>query len=80
MSVAEDMTTRQAGNELGGKDEDRGLRVVQRVVFPVTRDLDTLPLYVDPDIRKVQSTTGQSREGTVQTVSAMRATTPPGSR
>ncbi|WP_430295601.1 glycosyltransferase [Sinomonas sp. B1-1] len=68
MSVTADKqtTSKTAAEQAGNGD----LRVVQRVVFPVTRDLDTLPLYVDPDIRKVQSTTGQGRDGTVQTVSA----------
>ncbi|MGF4042793.1 glycosyltransferase [Paenarthrobacter nitroguajacolicus] len=32
---------------------EQSLRIVQRVVFPANRDLDTLPLYVDPDTNKV---------------------------
>lgn len=33
---------------------EQNLRIVQRVVFPANRDLDTLPLYVDPDTNKVR--------------------------
>ncbi|BCW49063.1 hypothetical protein StoSoilB13_14050 [Arthrobacter sp. StoSoilB13] len=33
---------------------EQNLRVVQRVVFPANRDLDTLPLYVDPDTNKIR--------------------------
>ncbi|MGJ3188758.1 glycosyltransferase family 2 protein [Paenarthrobacter nitroguajacolicus] len=36
------------------------LRIVQRVIFPANRDLDTLPLYVDPDTNKVKKEDGGS--------------------
>ncbi|NHW45698.1 glycosyltransferase family 2 protein [Paenarthrobacter sp. MSM-2-10-13] len=39
---------------------EENLRIVQRVIFPANRDLDTLPLYVDPDTNKVQRSGGNT--------------------
>ncbi len=39
---------------------EQNLRIVQRVIFPANRDLDTLPLYVDPDTNKVQRSGGSA--------------------
>ncbi len=39
--------------EIPPASTEQSLRIVQRVVFPANRDLDTLPLYVDPDTNKV---------------------------
>src|SRR4051812_46819979 len=47
------------------------LRIVQRVVFPANRDLDTLPLYVDPDTSKVKKEDGDS-SAVVQAVGMTR--------
>ncbi|AMB41050.1 MULTISPECIES: glycosyltransferase [Paenarthrobacter] len=46
------MTATQAEAEAAPRESD--LRIVQRVVFPANRDLDTLPLYVDPDTNKIR--------------------------
>ncbi len=37
-------------------------RVLQRVVFPVSRDVDVLPLYVDPDRPQLDSAGGSAAE------------------
>lgn len=46
------MTASTDVNAAGSTEQN--LRIVQRVIFPANRDLDTLPLYVDPDTSTVQ--------------------------
>ena len=50
------MTAEQASDA----STQESLRIVQRVIFPANRDLDTLPLYVDPDTSKMQKDDGGS--------------------
>lgn len=65
--------TPTAATQSARPDPAAGLRVVQRVVFPTTRDLDTLPLYVDPDIRRIGSAAQTARgTGTGQAVATGR--------
>ncbi|MDI2035021.1 Galactofuranosyltransferase GlfT2 [Paenarthrobacter nitroguajacolicus] len=61
------MTAEQASDA----STQESLRIVQRVIFPANRDLDTLPLYVDPDTSKVQKDDGGS-SAVVQAVGMAR--------
>lgn len=67
MSTATEMaeTNRISLTSVRPNDADsagEGLRIVQRVVLPANRDLDTLPLYIDPDTGRTR-TSGRRGDG-----------------
>lgn len=70
-TTKESQETAMTAEHASEASTQESLRIVQRVIFPANRDLDTLPLYVDPDTSKVQKDDGGS-SAVVQAVGMAR--------